>query len=61
MAADSFSLAQILAVAKVHPFYNSQSKHPPNENILDAVTKAAKRAPENADFHLQPLARKGNL
>lgn len=61
MATDSFSLAQVLAVAKVHPFYNSQIKYPPNGNILDAISEAAKQNPGDADLRLQPLARKGDL
>ena len=61
MTGDNFSLAEILAVAKLHPFYNSQSKYPPSKKNLSAVCEEAKRHAENANLQAHPLLHKKDM
>lgn len=56
----TFSLADVLAVAKIHPFYTSDAQYPPD---ADAMHKSRARAALSAavDLKTQPLLRKKNL
>ena len=61
MTGDSFSLAEILAVTKLHPFYNSQVKYPPSKEVLSAACEEAKQHPEHANLQAHPLLHKKDL
>ncbi|KAI9035029.1 uncharacterized protein KD926_004703 [Aspergillus affinis] len=64
MARKTFPLAEILAVAKIHPFYNPSVVYPPDqEKIQSAVQSADTQSLEalRATFESLPLVSKKNL
>ncbi|KAK8859087.1 hypothetical protein PGQ11_009821 [Apiospora arundinis] len=56
----TFTLAEILAVAKVHPFY-SYSQYPPNDEAICEIKQHAALHPAEADLSRQPLLFKNDL
>ncbi|BDD63644.1 hypothetical protein MAP00_008513 [Monascus purpureus] len=61
MTFEGFSLAEILAVAKIHPFYNPNAQYPPGaETIESAVHQAAKQSTD-IDLSSVPLISKKDL
>ncbi|KAK6836924.1 hypothetical protein PG987_007419 [Apiospora arundinis] len=56
----TFTLAEILAVAKVHPFY-SNSQYPPNDEAICEIKQHAALHPVEADLSKQPLLFKTHL
>lgn len=61
MTPEAFSLAEILAVAKIHPFYNPDVQYPPGaEAIESAVYQAAKQSTD-IDLSSLPLISKKDL
>ncbi|KAK6859077.1 hypothetical protein PG995_004930 [Apiospora arundinis] len=59
-ATSTFTLAEILAVAKVHPFY-SNSQYPLNNEAIGEATRHASLHPMEADLSKQPLLFKNDL
>jgi hypothetical protein len=56
----TYSLADVLAVARMHPFYRA-AQYPPDEDIIqDAREKAALKL-EQPDLKSWPLLRKKDL
>lgn len=56
----TFTLAEILAVAKVHPFY-SNSPYPPNDEAICEIKQHSALHPVEADLSKQPLLFKNDL
>jgi hypothetical protein len=63
MALDSLSsLAQVLAVAKIHPFYTRDVVYPPDAETVKVARDQAAAAPINADcIRDQPLLFREDL
>jgi hypothetical protein len=57
----SFSLAEVLAVAKIHPFYNPEVKYPPGADVIKATRQHLLGRNEVADLLTQPLLWKRDL
>ncbi|KAH6892639.1 hypothetical protein B0T10DRAFT_537547 [Thelonectria olida] len=56
-----YPLADVLAVAKIHPFYTSNVQYPPDEDTIQAARERAALAPGEANLKAQPLLRKKDL
>ncbi|KAI1391877.1 uncharacterized protein F4822DRAFT_108410 [Hypoxylon trugodes] len=61
MEPEFYSLADILAVANIHPFYVFDVKYPPNTHIIQIARKRALKQVTEEDLKLQPLLRKKSL
>ncbi|KAK7428403.1 hypothetical protein QQZ08_005022 [Neonectria magnoliae] len=55
------SLAEVLAVAKIHPFYVSDVQYPPGAHIVQGIRERVAREPTEANLQAQPLLRKKDL
>ncbi|PWY74488.1 hypothetical protein BO94DRAFT_606939 [Aspergillus sclerotioniger CBS 115572] len=61
MSAGFYSLAEILSVAQVHPFY-SDTQYPPTREVLAHILQAAQANPKaGRDLESFPLTRKHSL
>ncbi|KAJ5205560.1 hypothetical protein N7491_003812 [Penicillium cf. griseofulvum] len=60
MTSDTYSLSEVIRVAKIHPFYNADQKYPP---VPEAIQKALQcsTTPEQTDIDLQPLLKKNDI
>lgn len=56
-----FSLAEILAVAKVHPFYRSDATYPPSPETVAAIKAEVAKESSNTILANQPLLWKKSL
>lgn len=56
----TYSLADVLAVAKVHPFY-SNSQYPPSDEAIREIRRHASLQPIVTDLRKQPLLFKEDL
>ncbi|KAM5343715.1 hypothetical protein ACJ41O_012252 [Fusarium nematophilum] len=56
----TYSLAEVLAVAKIHPFY-SNAEYPPDDDVLLATREQAALVSAQADLKTQPVLRKRDL
>lgn len=61
MASDPYTLAQVLAVAKIHPFYSPDIQYPPDAAALGKIRNHETENGVHADLKSQPLLRKTNL
>lgn len=62
MATDQFNLKQILAIAKLHPFYNENATYPTSrEEAYRIAEKVKKDDSEKIDLTSVPLATKDTL
>lgn len=61
MSSDPYLLAEILAVAKNHPFYVPEVKYPPDATALKKIKDCAKQEIEKANLSSQKLLRKKDL
>jgi hypothetical protein len=63
MVLDSLSsLSQVLAIAKIHPFYTRDAVYPPDIETVKAVCHQAAATPINADcIRDQPLLFREDL
>jgi hypothetical protein len=59
--AGPYSLAAVLEVAKIHPFYNSNIKYPPDAEAIQAALQKAATGSLAINFDSQPLLRKEEL
>jgi hypothetical protein len=58
----SISLADVLAVAALHPFYNSSVQYPPGNAEIRTARERAKTTEDTASLLLaQPLLQKSTL
>ncbi|KAI0431941.1 hypothetical protein F5Y09DRAFT_330016 [Xylaria sp. FL1042] len=53
--------ADVLAVARIHPFYNKETKYPPDACAIRDVRKQAVEQPAVVDLNLFPLLWKSDL
>ena len=61
MQSKVFSLREVLAVARIHPFYAPQVQYPPDsKRVQEALDSAASEQPA-AHLHLLPLTTKKDL
>ncbi|KAJ8128226.1 hypothetical protein O1611_g5410 [Lasiodiplodia mahajangana] len=58
---DVYSLQDVLAVAKIHPFYRSETLYPPDASALQAIRKHVEERPAGLDLKLFPLLWKPQL
>ncbi|KAF5982987.1 hypothetical protein FBULB1_4031 [Fusarium bulbicola] len=56
----TYSLADVLAVARIHPFHSS-AQYPPDEDIIQYAREEAASKYERPDLKSWPLLRKANL
>ena len=56
----SYSLADVLAVAKIHPFY-SDAQYPPDEETIQRLGEQTSLSPTPPDLKGQPLIQKKDL
>ena len=56
----TYSLADVLAIAKIHPFYTA-TQYPPDEDSIEAAREQAAATLKNADLKTQPLLWKKDL
>ncbi|KAH7125924.1 hypothetical protein EDB81DRAFT_730223 [Dactylonectria macrodidyma] len=62
MASESnFSLEEVLSIAKIHPFYNSHVRYPPDTHAINVAREKAANEPTKADLRAQPLLRKRDI
>ncbi|KAF7557974.1 hypothetical protein G7Z17_g265 [Cylindrodendrum hubeiense] len=55
------SLVDVLAIAKIHPFYVSDVQYPPDAHAIRATRDKAAKNPAESDLRAQPLLRKKDL
>lgn len=56
----TYSVADVLAVAKIHPFY-SDAQYPPDDDTIQKAREQAALAFREGDLQAQPLLRKKDL
>ncbi|KAK3291399.1 uncharacterized protein B0H64DRAFT_366614 [Chaetomium fimeti] len=56
-----FSLHEVLAVARIHPFYSAQIQYPPDSKAIQNALDAAASDQAAPDFRLFPLTTKKQL
>ena len=56
-----YSLADVLAVARIHPFYVTHVQYPPDAQTIRTARERAARELAEADLKAQPLLRKKDL
>lgn len=61
MSSDPYLLAEVLAVAKNHPFYVPEVNYPPDATALKKIQDCAKQKIERANLSSQKLLRKKDL
>lgn len=57
----NYSLADVLSVAGVHPFYVTDVQYPPDARTIQAAREQAAKEPIEANLRAQPLLRKKDL
>ncbi|KAE8352567.1 hypothetical protein BDV28DRAFT_134961 [Aspergillus coremiiformis] len=60
MASETFSLAEVLAVANIHPFYNPSVEYPPDQDSIESVVQSASKQTD-IDISSRPLVSKKDL
>ncbi|KAI1424750.1 hypothetical protein F5Y12DRAFT_750787 [Xylaria sp. FL1777] len=61
MDTDVYSLQDVLAIAKIHPFYNQETKYPPDACAVRAARKRVAEQEVEVDLKLFPLLWKNDL
>ncbi|KAJ5087595.1 hypothetical protein N7456_011211 [Penicillium angulare] len=61
MSTESYSLAEILAVAKTHPFYNPDITYPVTADEIQEICKSVVEKEANSNLQDQPLLEKKTL
>jgi hypothetical protein len=56
-----YQLADVLAVARIHPFYVAGVQYPPDARTIDAARKHASKMSAEKELRTQPLLRKKDL
>lgn len=54
-------MSEVLAIAKIHPFYVPEAQYPPDRKTIKTVQEDAKRGVETADLSSQKLLQKKDL
>jgi hypothetical protein len=61
MKSNVFSLREVLAVAKIHPFYADQVRYPPDTKSIQAALDLAAKEQSAPELRLLPLTTKKDL
>ncbi|POR38335.1 Uncharacterized protein TPAR_01456 [Tolypocladium paradoxum] len=61
MTPELYSFVDVLAVAKIHPFYVPDIQYPPDAETIRVVRERAAKEPTKVDLRSQPLRRKKDL
>ncbi|KAJ5301907.1 hypothetical protein PENANT_c062G04959 [Penicillium antarcticum] len=61
MADGTYSLSQVLEVAKIHPFYNKNVEYPPDSTAVQKALELAAGDSKEQDLNVLPLLQKENL
>lgn len=61
MATETYSLAEVLAVAKNHPFYNENVLYPADSQTVTKFQDSARSKEKDLDLQQQPLLDKKTL
>ncbi|OAA34629.1 hypothetical protein NOR_08387 [Metarhizium rileyi] len=61
MAPENYSLDNVLAVAKVHPFYNKDVHYPPDSDTIESIRIQSSERSTSASIKSHPLLRKKDL
>ncbi len=61
MESNPFQLSEVLAIAKLHPFYVPKAQYPPDVKTIKTVQEDAKRGVEKPDLGSQKLLQKKDL
>ncbi|KXG51202.1 uncharacterized protein PGRI_067740 [Penicillium griseofulvum] len=61
MTSDTYSLSEVIRVAKIHPFYNADQKYPPDAEAIHKALQSSPTKPEQTDLDLQPLLKKNDI
>lgn len=61
MSGDIFTLADILAIAKIHPFYDSTVKYPPDADTIRTAREKASEDTTELDLKSQPVLWRNTL
>lgn len=57
----TFSLEEVLAVAKRHPFYSPSVQYPPDKDAILAIREQVAAQPQQPNLLSQPLLWKSSL
>ncbi len=58
---DYYLLAEVLAIARIHPFYVSEIRYPPGPETIRVALDQASAVSAETDLKGQPLLRKSKL
>ncbi|KAJ5972719.1 uncharacterized protein N7479_002637 [Penicillium vulpinum] len=61
MTVDTYSLSEVIRVAEIHPFYNSDTKYPPDPEAIQKALQASPTEPKHTELSLQPLLKKNDI
>lgn len=61
MLPESYRLAEVLAVANIHPFYNSKFQYPPESNAIQHARQSATKTATEVDLRIRPMVTKKDL
>ncbi|KAF5857529.1 hypothetical protein ETB97_005668 [Aspergillus alliaceus] len=61
MTPPAFSLTEVLAVSKIHPFYNPDIQYPPNPETIESAVELAEKKSTEIDLSSVPLVSKKDL
>jgi hypothetical protein len=62
MENELYSLADVLAIANIHPFYAPDIEYPPDADAIHrAMARAVKQPTTEADLESRPLLQKKDL
>jgi hypothetical protein len=61
MAPERYSLAEVLAIARIHPFYLEDIKYPPDTDTIQAVLEQTTKEAAALDILRQPLLQKKSI
>jgi hypothetical protein len=61
MSVNTFPLSDVLAVAKIHPFYNPTAEYPPDPEAIQSAVQSAQQVSTAVDLTGLPLIGKKDL
>lgn len=61
MHPESYRLAEVLAVANIHPFYNPGVQYPPEPDAIQHARQSATKTAAEVNLHTRPIVTKKDL
>ncbi|EYE97593.1 uncharacterized protein EURHEDRAFT_409819 [Aspergillus ruber CBS 135680] len=61
MHTESYRLAEVLAVANIHPFYNPGVQYPPGHDAIQYARRSASKPATEVDLRTRPMVTKKDL